>query len=80
MLFVYTARVIVVNNRCIIVTLPLDCRCQCFSFPASISCFRMRHAHNTHAPSGTSSKSSMYILYTPGANGMVLGHDLESEQ
>lgn len=50
-----------------------------FSFPASISCFRMRHAHNTHAPSGTSSKSSMYV-YTPGTNRMVLGHNLELKQ
>lgn len=36
-----------------------------FSFPATISCFRMRHAHNTHAPSGTSSKSNMYIHRAP---------------
>lgn len=36
-----------------------------FSFPASISCFRMRHAHNTHAPSSTSSKYSMYIDWAP---------------
>ena len=36
-----------------------------FSFPASISCFRMRHAHNTHAPSGTSLKSSMYTHRAP---------------